>query len=62
MDKRCSSVMQNLLSEPGERNNLVADVWSSNSTELPNTDVNCRVCGEDTEGEKQRACPDPSAE
>lgn len=48
----CSSVMQSLLSEPEERNNLVADVWSSNSDEVPSANVNCRVCGEGTEGEK----------
>lgn len=48
----CSSGMQSLLSEPEERNNLVADVWSSNSDEVPSANVNCRVCGKGTEGEK----------
>lgn len=32
----------------------MADVWSSNSTELPSANVSCRVCGEGTGGEKHR--------
>lgn len=48
-----SSLMQNLRSMNRERNNLVADARSSDSTEHPNAVVSRRECGEGTEGKRR---------